>query len=904
MFKLTNLSNTIYENSYQGIPIALINNSIGGVPISKIQLSENTIYDNRTTEVIITNTVTNVGEELIINVDINITGITNIVINGIIYTYNVNNVPGTYYFNSATNQLIIRPSTTVLPNTFISIYGTSSFGLDDQIKDFNYYNLIRIEGFSASNGIIDYFNIKGTITINQNYNDYPTTNLSIIASNLEINSFRNIIKNTDTKWIIANVPFRVQSFTETIAKQEQYPSGYIEINITFEGWYKRLLDKTIFIRNRVDLKENEYECNIENEQSLLNQETINPEDNTTFIVSLKTLGNRAGVNIIGEDINVKYPLDTPGNLVTTLSSAISTILSERPDIYFLYSKLDGIHIIKWSNPRSHPAITESTIISELQNGYNLDSNIKYIYPTYLTWNNKKTKSERNKETNKNTSKPEYEPIQYKKEISEEGDINYNVPYVNKLDSLNYNYDVSGRTKTYIKNTFEGSNIIKIESQIWGFVYDSSDIGYFDSRGVHRLNSLASPYWRCIEKKTTEYTYDTVTGYLLGTRSSGYKYLRYRQETDEEHQVAMLRDEGGDALREVFMYTWFQQPLTESTTYKLVQFADFYSDYQINPEDQYTVYTYCDRFGKLHAGYVLNPNFVYPRFAIETKTIYDCYSEANNPLNSALESGDVAEGKLKTGEYRKINQKLKIRRTPNTKEIPATLSKFLYGNTSVDYINKEIRDSYIIYETKQQSGDSDFKNNTENTTSSINEGIPSEHTKRSPRYKLKEDGTLKEKEKRKKETEETSYEYIVYTDPYTGTEQVSNTKFYNVDTLEEAKKYFELDYEKSLFNNTSNNSLVCLYRNNIYEGEVISYNYNNESISNFRIKNITKTFNLKGEGLITGYISFNGNNNYLDNDIKKDIKLEITKSKRLKKKDKPNLELTILLPPYHEGSILE
>jgi hypothetical protein len=905
MFKLTNLTNTLYENIYQGVPVALINNSTNGVPISQIQLSPNNIYDNPITDVVLVDTEYNVGDEIIVDLDGNLTGVNNVVIGGVIYTYNNDNIPGTFYYNSSTNQLTVRPNTTIYPNTFISVHGTYISGLDDVIKNYNYNNLIKIDRFYTSSGnLIDYFNIKDTVTVNQNYNDYPTTSLNLVVNNSAISVVRNIIKDTSKRWVIANIPFRVQSYTETIAKQEQYPAGNIEINLTFEGWYKRLLDKSVYIRKDVTLQESDCTALSSDKRNkiLLNSETIDPNNNLNFIVSLKTLASRAGVALIGEDINVSYPLDTPGNATTTLSSAISTVLSQRPDMYVLYSKLNGVHIVKWKNPKSHSTISESTIISELQNGYNLDSNIKYIYPTYLTYNYT-NKQQDNNEENTKRNKPEYESIKYKITTTEEGDEDYNIPYVDTIDSLTYNYDVGGRTKTRIVNTFYGNDITRTVSETWGFVFNSDQIGNFDDNGVFRMGAEAIPYWRIVEYKDTEYVYDDTSRYLLGTLTTGYKYLRYKQETDEECQVAFLKDEGGDALKEVFIYTWFREYLTEGTTYKLAQLNDFYES-EVNPEDQYLLYTYCDYFGKENIGYVLNPNFVYPRFAIETENYYNCYSEREHPLNAVLEAGDIQYPKLKTGEFKRTVQKLKIKKTTKSRDVSVGLSDYFYGedvsNLKILNSDKSVeKEYYTVFETKQQSGDSDFKNNTENTTLSVNEGRPSEHTKGSPKYKLKEDGTVENKEQSKNDVENNPYEYIVYTTPYTGNEQVNSTKYYNVSTLNKAKEYFTIEYEKSLFNNTANNSLVCLYRDNIFEGELISYNYNNEFVSNFRIKSITKTFNLKGSGLITGFISFNGNSNYLNSANK----LTIQTLARLKKKANPNIEVPILLPPYYRDSIL-
>lgn len=903
MFKLTNLSNTLYTYPDLGIPIALVNNSIDGAKVSKIELSKNTIYNPVNNEVIIVDTEYNVGDEIVIDLDNTVVNVDTITIGNQIYVYSDTDTPGTFYYNSNTNQLTIRPSTRIVPNTFISISYYSAGNLDDQIKQFNYSNFIKIDGYNITgSNIIEYFNITGTVSITQNYNDYPTTSLSLVVDNAKLKEFRTILKNTDRKWIIANIPFRVQSYNEIICKQEQYPSGYIQINLNFEGWYKRLLGKSIFIRKKA--YEDNYECTIENKELqrnlLLKQETTNPDDPETFIVSIQTLAERTGVKIKGETLYIKYPINTPGNAVTTLESAISSVLSERPDLYFVYSKLDGIHIEKWNQPRNHKNITENLIISEINNGYNLDENIKNIYPTTITWNNTKNKINENEEVTKEKGIPEYEKIIYKEEISIQGDEDYKTPYIETLDSLTYNYDVSGRTKTFIKNIFEGTDIIKTESEIWGFAYNSDDIGDFDGNNIFRMKANSLPYWKIVEKKVTEYIYDNASGYLLGTKNTGYKLIRYKQETDEECQIAFLKDEGGDALKEVFIYRWFKQPLTESTTYKLAQLTDFYNDLVYENEDQFIVYTFCDKFGKLQAGYILNPDFVYPRFAISTETIYDCYSEKNHPLNSVLESGDIENPKLKSGEYKKVTQNIKIRKTKFTSDVPITLNNYIYGNEiNVSDLDKEVKDAYTVFEKVTQSGDSDFKNNAENTNSVINEGRPSEHTRRSPRYKLKEDGTVQDKEQNKKESEEIIYDYILYTEPYTGKEQVNNTKYYNVKTLEKAKKYFEYEYEKTLFNNTANNSLVCIYLDNIYEGDMIKYYYNNEYINKFRIKSVNKTFNIKGAGLLTGTISFNGNSNYLDNNTKLDIK----ELKKRKKPDKPKLELVILLPPYYEGSII-
>lgn len=906
MFSLIGLSNTLTKTEDLGIPI--INTTVqgrGGVPLVRSSLTDQNQYNSSFSISPTTTATTTVGQPLTVTVDA--LNVNEVFIDGVRYVVSNSGDPGTFFYNNSTQTLTVIAATTVKPKTFINIYGTKEIVLCDEINIYNYNNLIIRDNLTPTPNVIEAFNLLNAINITQNFNDYPTATANLICRNDQLANVRAIFKDSTERWIIGKIPFRLQTYTEQVYKLEEYPEGYTEVNLSFEGWWNYLLNLPIFIRRRRNTPD--LGCGISNtkrrQRVLANSDSIDPCNKNNIRVSIATLAARAGVPIKGCSGYLTFPNTTPANATITLADAISRLISERPDIYAMYSKVDAVYLLKWRNPPNHSLVTANRITSEVNNTSNLDQTITHFPTTNITWKTKDEEDASPGEDNSQNNKPEYEAIDYGTYSEVNGDADYQVPYVDVLDGYNYNYDVGGQTKTKTTTFFSQGAISREVTEIWGFSYASDEITNLQSNGRYLPLESSAGHWKMVEFRTLDYVYDTATGYLLGTITAGWKLARYEPETLEEN-IVLLQAEGGNSLLEIPRYRWFKVPIQAFTAYTLVQFRSYYGKADDN-DQRFTIYQYCDENGNQRAGVVKNPNFVEPRFAIKKETYYRAYSSRQDPVTPFREPGQVLPPRMQTGEIKREIEELKIKIDVIGSRFKSVVGiNALTGNPIVrSEFEEDTRESYITFSKIQTAQDGSFLNSAESTSISTTEGRPGEHTKRPPRYRVKEDGdTLELTEQLRERTRKKEYDYFCYSAPYTGKED-GGSKFYQASSFASAKRLARIDYERRVFQNSGNTSFTTLYIDNFYEGEIFNYNYNAETVKGFRIKSISKIFNLKGTDedgnrLITAYTSFNGNADYLD----KLLPLNSTRRQRKDPNDNPNIELVIFLGGFYKDSILK
>ena len=911
MFNLTGLTTDLYDTTNLGVPIANIKTVEAGGALATFDLSNDSEYATETSDVLTTTTAYTQGQTVSLAVNPSYVNVNTVTVGNTLLTYSTDGEEGTFFYDNGSGEIVITFPSSTPANTFIRVFGTQQVDLDDVIRKFNYASIIRVDG--STSDIITIYNVLSSLTVTQNFNDYPVANARLMCDNSQLAIVRSLFRNIDNRWIITNIPFRLQTYNETVHKLEEYPAGHIEVNINFEGFYKDQLEEVVFIRKSKN--QPELQCDIgdtaKTKEILRNGETENPRNSNEFIVYLSTLARRAGVTLKGATgAYLSFPISTPGDATITLQDAINQVLSRRPDLYAMYSRLDGIWLLKWANPPTHSIITPNIITSNVTNNYNLDDSIAEVYPTKLEWYTGLEDELNPDEVSKQNEKPEYEAIKYEVTTTIDGDDDFDQPYTDRITGMDLNYDVGGQTKTRVTTTYRGNDIVQVKTEIYGFSYDSEDVGSAttlsiagETVNVFEVDAPAAPYWRKVEDRTEDYYYDEQTQYLLGTRTWGWKRLRYKQETENFEVLKNVDEATIESLADNPRYRWFNHPITGYTAYKLIQFRDFYGKADDN-DARFTIYQFCDEFGNPQVGFVRNPNFVEPRFAIETETFYECLATRPDPRNAYLQSGDAVYARMRVGERRKQIVRLKIKASQNTKFITESELGKVVGdvNSQLNLILNEAQglgDVYETYTTTVQAGDSDFKANTETTTVSTTQGRPGEHTRGSPRYKLVEDG-LGHKEQETNPGEVANiYDYACYTSPFTGNEQFGSSSFYEARSLTRAKRLFRYEYEKRLFQNSSNTTLTTLFDCKVYEGEVIGYNFNKQTVPHMRIKSISKNIMVQGEGLLTGYTTYNGNADYLD----RKLPLRTARKKRKDNAANPQFELTIILPPYRRGNIL-
>lgn len=624
--------------------------------------------------------------------------------------------------------------------------------------------------------------ILSNITINENFQDQPTASIQLVTSNRFINAIRSRFRN-GSLFRLGKYDFIVNSYSE-------------DLNTTDDT-----LACSISLRGKWDLYVN-YPIPLNNTTGLLSNNFTDPECEIGYVkptskdyITINEIANKVGASISGINFSIKISDKKDRNLTTTINSALGEYLDINGS-FVDYSKRNAITIKKLNNVATWNYV-DGNIISNFNTSINrlpplavngsygtLSNSINYgglvpstitnrgnyfsnedtsIIPTPTIYNFSTPDNFNNNGIVIEEEAARFIPPKFKArepviERYTTGDEQPLIPpdTITKIETLDFNFDRSGVTKTSIfKVTEDGFPVTEIVRK-YGFAYTAWDITSYKTIAgesvPYLFTSNPGHHWTLIEETSKNYVYDDDTGYLLGYTLNGRKLLRVAVEGDDlytQQYQLNIGDEEPDPfdIAKYNTYLWKYVPIDAAKSYLLVQHKEYYK--QFDSEEEYI--KRCNKDGT--SSYIPNPNFVHSMFSLAEGEEYAAYRIVGNPENLLREADEPEKPPLTTGQETYNRNVLKILPSKNTRsDIGSPLG--------IDKAKGE--DKYLTYTSTFTAQDPGFNAVSESTDDSESSGMPPVHTRKPPKYELIEP----DKEELEK-NDEARFRYIFYTQPYTG-----------------------------------------------------------------------------------------------------------------------------------------
>jgi hypothetical protein len=747
--------------------------------------------------------------------------------------------PGTFYHNPIDNTITILPyqGSYYPPNFPIQIYGSALQSRSDIVTD--------IPGF------IRQYAIEGTVSITRAFNSHPTTSLNLIVDYSKIHEVRTIFQNHDTKWIMYNIPFRAQNYSETIFSRTTHPFGLYQVSISFEGWWVKLLNKKIPIRgNAFSTAVDRFTspaCTYAGKPTGSTPEI--PAGKNKFKVALSTLAQRAGITYLGDDHYAEFSNDTPAGAATTFAEQFEPILSAY-GLYALYSDASAIRTRHWDTPPAAVPLGAEEIIETV----NLSTNTEpfTVPPTTLTWRGKFNDLS---EEDKYNKRPLFKVLDFPKRTVVGGDPNpaSPPPDLKRIQTMSLNFDSSGQRHVKTITHYEGDTIVREETIQYSYAYLGIDVLKGDS-----INASGAGHWVEIERTRIDHIYDELTGYFLGTDTSGTKLGRFDVESDQLETVFLKAESATspDAGAELNAFKFKNIAVRGQKRVVLVQYRDVFRDV-VPLEDQVLFYEECSPSGKLMRVAIADPRFTEPRFVAEEEDYFNCFAWIPNPLNRTVDTanGDPLFPPKTTGEERRIRTRVAIYQSQNTLfNVPPGVEDYFISSLGESVAGEDFvaSDRYKTYTKTQSAQDASFQNSREETQTTENSGRPPQALKRPTKYVLKADApessngytiTLSTTKTEKKPLKDPNT-YTLFTAPYTGYEPPEGSLDFAVETYDEALRAAKNQIQMQSVQQRGSISLTTFFNPYLEEGSRIDFDFAVEHFSG-RILSNTSQFTILG-----------------------------------------------------------
>lgn len=227
----------------------------------------------------------------------------------------------------------------------------------------------------------------------------------------------------------------------------------------------------------------------------------------------------------------------------------------------------------------------------------------------------------------------------------EADADQCPPELTWITSMGQCFDCSGKTRERTWVEQEDGVTMRATRQLYGLIFYSTDVYNPNYNG---LKALAAPYWGLILEEVTETVIDDPTGYFLGTRITGRKRARYKQETD---QLELFAIDPGDPHHDTYKFRWLAIQGGEGKLLK--QNTSFYPDAIEKPPTD--AYKKCLPDGTSALVSVEDPNYAPSMIEVASRSFRSCYGAIQNPDSTA----DQPLPNLCTGEEHETIRTLEI-----------------------------------------------------------------------------------------------------------------------------------------------------------------------------------------------------------------------------------------------------
>lgn len=786
--------------------------------------------------------------------------------------------PGTFLYNPLTKKVLLccKVNTKITKDLLpLKILGDKEIFISNQIE---------LPDFIVEHKLV------GGFTLTKSFENHPSISFNLIGNREDVLAAREKFRNIEKKYVFYDIPFRLTNYSEDIANRSQYPIGQYSISLSFEGWYSKLINTPIYVKNRGDLVNSKNfeapECKIDGGKipnSGLANSLTKPDE---LVIPLSTFAERLEFNYLGYNFLCNYQKPVAPDLTTTFASELDS-RKRTKGLYTLFSSNEGIKTIQWSKPANFK-VKENKIISNVSYSDNL-SELGYK-PSELSWNQPTEEpiNTQEEDTFQNTQ-PSWLQLNIKIKDSVNDPDNATSPPNDQglLKTMDLNYDMSGKTKIRTFTKREGTTILWEKVETWGFMYTSKEI-VVQRNNEKILEASPSNYWGLTESQETTHNYDSTTGYYLGNKISGWKMCRFKQESSTETAKLEIEKEGlADPLSKIYeadpvvrgekifelnsiidCYRFRAVPITGGTQYILRQFRDYYQD--TNNSTPNIPYQICSKDGKLITKYALDPTWVEPMYIGEEYSYYSCYSRTEDPANLALrrefrdsppetpKDNPIYNPPLSTGREQEIFKKVFIHRSKSTIQEEGLGFTSTGSSVKDNFIGDDkegVEDRYETHITQRSAQDSNFRNATTTITIEESTGRPGEPGRKQLPFVLKTEESIKENSDFYFQTTETkrvdkiqqpkdNYKHLLVTQGYNVNDPVQGSVSYNTKNKSEAFLGAITDLEIDDMNSNCSISFTTLFRPDIIEGSRLNFSYSWDSWK-CRVISSSSSVNIEG-----------------------------------------------------------
>lgn len=339
-----------------------------------------------------------------------------------------------------------------------------------------------------------------------------------------------------------------------------------------------------------------------------------------------------------------------------------------------------------------------------------------------------------------------------------GTMDANIPPANlsTIRNMGLNWDTSGPTQEYIEvMTVDGVEMLKTRN-LYGLQYTSDQVTQDPLDGTPMgangekhgpVIANAAPFWRLVQQDISETQYDYTTRYITGTKATGAKQARYKQETDGLELLSLSRATDSDSQYAATLYRFQQIPSYSIGQKVLQQLASFYGDVQMTPVPSEMVKR-CAPDGSSVMVSVRDPNFVEPMFETASLDYTNSFAHTKNP--DSTPTAPLPD--LTMGEERVTEKSLNI--------VPSNSTEVRTNDKNYKFKTDE--DLYLTYDSEFSIGGPNFSEVVAKRTFATNVGRPGQAQRLPDAYEKEENEQKSGNPNIYKNPQEAFYEYVLCT----------------------------------------------------------------------------------------------------------------------------------------------
>lgn len=507
--------------------------------------------------------------------------------------------------------------------------------------------------------------IMGTFGWSRSLEQHPTAQLDMMIDAPKIALARNVFR-VGAEYTIFGIGYRITNTSDVELSLDEYPGGVFQVSVTFQGKWAYYAGLPAKLKNGRGFSifpiGQDPECQVQvstgsfSDVSIFNVNPLIPR------VTVQSLAEQVGAKVIGPEMLVKVPSDTPLNASTSFDSELNKHTRIQEGFAF-YSDASAVRLKRFDDVARHtvevgdiltevqntyqgnPKPSFSTLVSLLPNPFDYSGNLPSTVlsvPSFTVqaedlsfvsapfYNNVQVTGRFSEigggggiapDSSPDSQRPRYRRIPPKRQQLQEGDPDVFLPPLSTqlpLKTLSLNWDSGGTLKTLRTSITEDGSPIEDRVETWGWVY--SGLNSSDAFGEIRF----SPTWRKVREEITTYEYSS-EGWLLSVTTTGWDFRRFRQES-ESLETLLFSSATDIAYRR--LYIPFRLSLYSVTKYFLAAYALYYPNEDFS--GAYESFKQCNRSGTSSIEYVPNPNYVVPLFVLEEQKQVNSFASVPDP----------------------------------------------------------------------------------------------------------------------------------------------------------------------------------------------------------------------------------------------------------------------------------